>query len=191
MPARQSRMTELGAPAPDFALPDPSGEIHRLADFADAPALLVAFICNHCPYVKHIMDGLAAFGRDYAGKGLAIVAISANDAVSHPEDGPEAMRRVAAERGFVFPYLYDESQLTALAYEAICTPDFFLFDQNRRLAYRGRFDDATPGNSKPVTGADLRAAADAVLAGAAPPSAQRPSIGCSIKWKRGVAPDWA
>jgi peroxiredoxin len=190
MALRYSRMIELGAAAPDFALPDPSGKVHRLSDFADAPALLVAFICNHCKYVKHIREGFAAFAREYAGNGLAIVAISPNDAADYPEDSPANNARVAAEFGFVFPYLYDESQEIALAYEAICTPDFFLFDKDRRLVYRGRFDEASPGNGKPVTGADLRAAADSALAGRAPASQQHPSMGCSIKWKADIAPDW-
>ncbi len=191
MALRHSRMTELGAPAPDFALIEPaSGKAVALSDFADQPALVVMFICNHCPYVKRILDGLAAFGRDYGGR-LAIVAISANDAKSHPQDGPAEMARLAARQGFTFPYLHDESQETALAYEAICTPDFFVFDRARRLAYRGRFDEATPGNSVAVTGAELRAAVDAVLAGKSPSPNQHPSMGCSIKWKTEAAPDWA
>jgi peroxiredoxin len=189
MALRHSRMIELGAPAPDFALPDPSGRLHQLGDF-DGKPLLVAFICNHCKYVKHIREGFAAFAREYAAKGLAIVAISANDAAEYPEDSPASNARIAAEFGFVFPYLYDESQEIALAYEAICTPDFFLFDADRRLVYRGRFDEASPGNGKPVTGADLRAAADATLDGRAPAGAQSPSMGCSIKWKAEIAPDW-
>jgi peroxiredoxin len=190
MSMRTSRMIELGARAPDFALPDPSGKIWRLADFNDSPALVVAFICNHCPYVKHIMDALAAFGHDAAARGAAMVAISANDVATHPADSPAEMAKVAAGHGFTFPYLYDESQRVALAYEAICTPDFFLFDSGRRLVYRGRFDAATPGNREPVTGADLRAALDAALSGRAPPD-QHASMGCSIKWKPGLAPDWA
>ncbi|MBL8550855.1 MAG: thioredoxin family protein [Hyphomonadaceae bacterium] len=191
MALRHSRMTELGASAPDFSLPDPAGRRWALEDFKGGQALLVAFICNHCPFVKHIAAGLAAYARDYAGKGVKIVAISPNDVESHPEDGPEKMAEFAVGHGFTFPYLYDESQETALAYEAICTPDFFLFDRDLTLAYRGRFDAATPGNSLAVTGADLRAATDALIAGRAPAADQAPSMGCSIKWKRDRAPSWA
>jgi len=191
MARRESRMVGLGTPAPDFALPDPQGRIHRLQDFAAAPALLVAFICNHCPYVKHIMDGFADFAREYGGRGLAIVAVSANDAAAYPQDAPPAMAEVASRHGFTFPYLYDETQQVALAYEAICTPDFFLFDRDRRLVYRGQFDDSRPGSDAPVTGAALRAAADALLAGREPPAEQVPSMGCSIKWRAENAPAWA
>jgi peroxiredoxin len=192
MVLKHSRMIELGTPAPDFALPDTvSGRVVTLADFAAAPALLVAFICNHCPYVKQIRAGFVAFAREYQAKGLAIVAISANDAASHPDDAPEAMRREATAAGFTFPYLHDESQATARAFEAICTPDFFLFDRDRRLAYRGRFDASRPGSDVPVTGADLRAAADALLAGRPVAQPQQPSMGCSIKWKAGNAPAYA
>lgn len=192
MPVRQSRMIELATPAPDFALPDVvTGRTVRLADFAAEPALLVAFICNHCPYVKHIRAGFVAFAREYQPKGLAIVAISANDAAAYPDDAPEAMARVAAEAGFTFPYLYDETQAVARAYEAICTPEFYLFDRSRRLVYRGRFDASRPGSDVPVTGADLRAAADALLAGRPVPAEQQPSMGCSIKWKPGNAPAYA
>lgn len=191
MARRESRMLELGTKAPDFALPDPSGKIHRLGDFDDRPALLVAFICNHCPYVKHMIDGFAGFVRDYGPKGLGVVAISANDAAAYPEDAPPAMAEVARAHGFTFPYLYDESQQVALAYQAICTPDFFLFDRGRRLVYRGQFDDSRPRSDAPVTGASLRAAADALLAGRPLPTEQVPSVGCSIKWKEANAPDWA
>lgn len=192
MALKQSTMIELGTPAPDFALPDvASGRTVRLADFAAAPALLVAFICNHCPYVKHIRAGFVAFAREYQPKGLAIVAISANDPAAYPDDAPAAMAREAAAAGFTFPYLYDETQATARAFNAICTPDFFLFDRAHRLAYRGRFDASRPGADVPVTGADLRAAADAVLAGRAAPAEQHPSMGCSIKWKPGHAPAYA
>jgi peroxiredoxin len=190
---KESRMIALGSPAPDFALPDVvvSGRIVRLADFASAPALLVAFICNHCPYVRHIRAGFVAFAREYQPQGLAIVAISANDATAYPDDAPEAMAREAKNAGFTFPYLYDETQAVARAYEAICTPDFFLFDRARKLAYRGRFDASRPNSGVPVTGADLRAAADAVLAGRPAPAEQHPSVGCSIKWKPGNAPAYA
>lgn len=192
MALKQSRMIALGAPAPDIALPDVvSGRIVRLADFANAPALLVAFICNHCPYVKHIRAGFVAFAREYQPKGLAVVAISANDAAAYPDDAPEAMAREAKSAGFTFAYLYDETQAVARAYGAVCTPDFFLFDRARQLAYRGRFDASRPNSGVPVTGADLRAAADAVLAGRPAPAEQHPSVGCSIKWKPGNAPEYA
>jgi len=191
MARRQSRMLELGTPAPGFALPDPQGTVHSLDDFRAAPALLVAFVCNHCPYVRHIVDGFAEFAREYGPKGLAVVAISANDAAAYPDDAPPAMAEAARRHGFTFPYLYDASQQVALAYQAICTPDFFLFDGRRRLAYRGQFDDSRPGSAAPVTGASLRAAADAVLAGRSPPAVQLPSVGCSIKWRPENEPGWA
>lgn len=191
MALRESRMVDLGTQAPAFELPDAQGKMHRLEDFREAPALLVAFLCNHCPYVKHILPGFAGFAREYAARGLAIVAISPNDVVAFPEDAPEVMAEVAGRHGFVFPYLYDESQDVALAYEAICTPDFFLFDRGRRLAYRGQFDDSRPGSDVVVSGASLRAAADAALAGRPVDGPQRPSAGCSIKWKADRQPDWA
>lgn len=188
MAATPSTMLDLGTPAPDFALPDAaSGKIVARDDFNDAAALLVAFICNHCPYVKLIKEELAAFGRAYMDKGLAMVAISANDVTTHPADAPERMAEDARTYGYPFPYLYDESQAVARAYRAACTPDFFLFDGARRLVYRGQFDDARPGNGRQPTGADLRAAADAVLAGRPAPEDQVPSIGCNIKWKPGHA----
>ena len=186
-----STMLPLGTEAPDFRLPDPSGRAVARDDFADAPALLVAFLCNHCPYVKHIRAGLAAFAREYAARGLAMVAINANDVATHPEDAPPKMAEEAKRAGYVFPYLYDESQAVAKAYRAACTPDFFLFDRARRLVYRGQFDASRPGNAVPVTGRDLRAAADAVLAGRAVAGEQAPSIGCNIKWKPGQEPDYA
>ncbi|MDZ7754257.1 MAG: thioredoxin family protein [Gammaproteobacteria bacterium] len=185
-----STMLELGTPAPDFKLPDTRGDTVSLADFADRPALLVMFICNHCPYVKHLRDGLAAFGREYQEKGLGIVAISANDITTHPDDSPEKMAEEAAAAGYTFPYLYDETQAVAQAYHAACTPDFFLFDGDHRLVYRGQFDDSRPGNGRPVTGADLRAAADAVLAGRPVPEGQIPSMGCNIKWRAGNEPEY-
>ncbi|MCX8114683.1 MAG: thioredoxin family protein [Burkholderiaceae bacterium] len=192
MALKESRMVALGSPAPDFALPDVvTGRTVRLADFASAPALLVAFICNHCPYVKHVRAGFVAFAREYQPKGLAVVAISANDPAAYPEDAPEAMAREAKNAGFTFPYLYDETQAVARAYEAICTPDFFLFDRGRKLVYRGRFDASRPGSNVPVTGADLRAAVDALLAGRPVPAEQHPSMGCSIKWKPGNEPAYA
>lgn len=184
MALTESSMLPLGTPAPDFALPDTDGTIVRLSDFADQPALLVVFMCNHCPFVKHLREGLAEFAREYTEKGLGMVGISANDASSYPQDGPEEMAREKEEAGYVFPYLYDETQNIARAYAAACTPDFFLFDRKRRLVYRGQFDDSRPGNDHPVTGADLRAAVDAVLAGQPVPDSQKPSIGCNIKWKR-------
>jgi peroxiredoxin len=177
-------MLPLGTPAPEFSLPDVrTGRSVRLADLADKPALLVMFICRHCPYVKHVEGELARLGQDYAAKGAALVAISANDAANYPDDSPESLAEQADKAGFVFPYLYDESQAVARAYAAACTPDFFLFDKARKLAYRGQLDDSRPGNGKPVTGRDLRAALDAVLADRPAPSDQRPSAGCNIKWK--------
>ena len=192
MARRQSRMLPLGTTAPLFALRDTvSGRTVALEDVASSPALLIAFICNHCPFVKHILDGFVAFVRDFGPRGLAVVAISPNDAESYPEDAPGEMSRVAKLKGFTFPYLHDESQEVAKAYQAICTPDFFLFDRERRLVYRGQFDDSRPGNRIPVTGSDLRAAADVLLRGLAVPTQQTPSVGCSIKWKVGQEPDWA
>jgi peroxiredoxin len=186
----QSRMLPLGTSAPDFSLSDPSGKLHALKEFADAKALLVAFICNHCPYVKHIVDGLAQFARDYQARGVAVVAINANDASRYPDDSPANMAKLAAQKGFNFPYLYDASQAIAKAYQAVCTPDLYLFDQARHLVYRGQFDASRPGNKLPVTGADLRAAADATLAGRAI-TQQIPSVGCNIKWKAGQQPEWS
>ncbi len=185
-----STMLRLGSPAPDFRLPDIDGKIVSRDDFRASRALLVVFICNHCPFVKHIQAGLAEFGRDYKGSGLAMVAISSNDVSTHPEDGPSQMKEEAAAAGFVFPYLYDETQEVAKAYRAACTPDFFLFDHDRRLVYRGQFDDSRPGNGIPVTGRDLRLAATATLEGKPAPGPQKASIGCNIKWKRGGEPDY-
>jgi len=183
MPA-QSNTLELGSPAPDFVLTDPSGAVWELGKVA-APGqpVLVAFICNHCPYVVHIADALAAFASEYKDKGLAIVAISANDVRAYPQDSPDKMAEFARAHRFTFPYLYDETQETAKAYGAVCTPEFFLFDKDRKLAYRGQFDDTRPDRGAP-TGADLRAAADAVLAGRRPSAEQKPAVGCSIKWKQ-------
>lgn len=189
MPARQSRMLALGTPAPDFALADPAGKRFELRDFAGSKGLLVAFMCNHCPYVQHLLDGFVQFAREYGPKGIAIVAINPNDPEAYPEDDAQSMARVAAQKGFTFPYLIDETQEVAKAYQAICTPDLFLFDSSRRLAYRGQFDASRPGNAQPITGSDLRAAADALLAGRLL-TTQTPSIGCSIKWKAGQAPEW-
>jgi peroxiredoxin len=184
-------MLPLGTPAPDFKLPDATtGRTIALADFASAPALLVMFICNHCPYVKHLRGGLAAFGRDYEARGLASVAINSNDTTTHPDDRPDKMADEARAAGYTFAYLFDETQGVAKSYHAACTPDFFLFDKDRRLVYRGQFDDSRPGSDRPVTGNDLRAAADAVLAGKPISADQRASIGCNIKWKRGAAPSY-
>jgi len=182
-------MLRLGTSAPDFRLPDTGGKLVALSDFQAAPALLVMFLCNHCPYVKHLRAGLVQLDRDYTPRGVAAVAINANDVVSHPDDSPANMAAEARLAGFLFPYLYDESQATAQAYHAACTPDFFLFDAGRRLVYRGRFDDSRPGNGVPVTGRDLRAALDAVLAGQPVAADQKPSLGCNIKWKPGNEPD--
>jgi peroxiredoxin len=186
-----STMLPLGTPAPDFRLPDAAGRPVARDDFAAAPALLVAFLCNHCPYVKHVQSGFAAFAKEYAARGLAIVAINSNDFAAHPDDSPPRMAEEAARVGYAFPYLVDETQAVAKAYRAACTPDFFLFDAARRLVYRGQLDDSRPGNGRPVTGRDLRDAADAVLAGRAPRGEQTPSIGCNIKWKPGREPDYA
>ena len=183
-------MVPLGTAAPDFALPDVSGRILSFADVAGPRGTLVMFLCNHCPFVKHVADHLAVMGREFAPRGIGCVAISANDVSSHPADSPEQMVREAEERGYVFPYLYDETQEVAKAYHAACTPDFFLFDAAGRLVYRGQLDDSRPGNGLPVTGADLRGALEAVLAGTSPPEPQKPSIGCNIKWKPGNEPDF-
>ena len=190
--ARQpSRMLPLGTPAPAFALPDTvTGRTVASGDFASAPLLLVVFLSNHCPFVKHMLDGFVAFAREFGARGLAVVAISVNDIASYPDDAPGEMARIARLKGFTFPYLYDESQEVARAYQAVCTPDFFLFDRDGRLAYRGQFDASRPGNGVPVTGADLRVACDALLAGKALTGEQKPSVGCSIKWKAGQEPDW-
>ena len=186
-----STMVPLGTSAPPFALPDPAaGRVVSIADFGDAPALLVAFLSNHCPFVKHIADGFARFARDYGPRGVAIVGICANDVTTHPDDSPEMMAREVERRGYAFPYLFDESQEVAKAYGAACTPDFFLYDGNRELVYRGQFDASRPSLDVPVTGADLRAACDAVLAGRRPSPEQTPSVGCNIKWKPGNAPAW-
>ncbi|HZM01205.1 MAG TPA: thioredoxin family protein [Planctomycetota bacterium] len=186
-----TQLLDLGASAPDFALPDTEGRVRSPRELRGEQGLLVAFICNHCPFVRHIRAGLAAFGREYAARGLGLVAISSNDVESHPEDGPLPMREERRLAGYGFPYLYDESQSVARAYRAACTPDFFLFDRELRLAYRGQFDDSRPGLELPVTGADLRAAADALLAGRPVPAVQKPSLGCNIKWKPGREPAWA
>jgi peroxiredoxin len=182
-------MLPLGTKAPDFALPDVVTEkTVALSQLPAHKALLVMFICRHCPYVKHVQDQLAALGHAYRDQALAIVAISANDARNYPDDSPTGLKEMATSLGFTFPLCYDESQATAAAYTAACTPDFFLFDADHRLAYRGQLDDSRPGNNRPVTGADLRAAIDALLSGKPVPKEQTPSIGCNIKWKPGNEP---
>jgi peroxiredoxin len=186
-----STMLPLGTSAPDFSLPDPSGKLVSLNDFKDARALLVAFICNHCPYVKHIQKQFASLAKEYQARGVGVVAINSNDVESYPEDRPEKMAEEIKQAGYTFPYLYDESQQVAKAYRAACTPDLYLFDRDHRLVYRGQFDDSRPGNARPVSGADLRTALDAVLAGGAVPGNQKPSVGCNIKWKRPNAPDYS
>jgi peroxiredoxin len=184
MALTESTMLDLGTEAPDFALPDAvAGKTVHRDDFRGKKALLVMFICAHCPYVKHVNGGLALLAEDFAGEPLGIVAISSNDAVAHPGDSPAGLKKQAEAHGFRFPYLYDESQEAARAYKAACTPDFFLFDAGFRLVYRGQFDSSRPGNGIPVTGEDLRFAIAETLAGRALKGEQRPSIGCNIKWK--------
>jgi peroxiredoxin len=184
MALTESTMLELGTVAPDFALMDVvSGKTVKRDDFRGKQGLLVLFICAHCPYVKHIEKSLGKLSADYAGKPLAIVAISSNDVKTHPADSPEGLKKQAQDNGFAFPYLYDESQAVAHAYNAACTPDPYLFDKDFKLVYRGQYDDSRPGNGVPVTGKDLRAAMDLVLAGKPVPREQKPSIGCNIKWK--------
>jgi peroxiredoxin len=185
-----STMLPLGTAAPDFKLPDTNGKIVSPADFKDKSALLVLFICNHCPYVKHIRTGLAQLAREYLPRGAAIVGINSNDVANYPEDSPVKMKEEVKSAGYTFPYLYDESQAVAKAYRAACTPDLYLFDRNQKLVYRGQFDDSRPGNGIPVTGKDLRAALDAVLAGKPIPPDQKASVGCNIKWKSGNEPDY-
>jgi peroxiredoxin len=185
-----STMLELGTVAPDFRLPDTNGRMVSLADFKSAPALLVAFICNHCPYVKLIRSGLAELGRDCQAKRVTMVGINSNDAKNYPADNPAMMKAEVAAIGYVFPYLFDETQAVAKAYRAACTPDFYLFDSQQKLVYRGQFDDSRPGNGVAVTGKDLRAAIEAVLSGKPVAAAQKPSMGCNIKWRPGNEPDY-
>ena len=185
-----STMLPLGTAAPGFRLPDTDGTMVSLDDFKGSPALLVAFICNHCPYVKHVRHELARLGKHYQEKEVAVVGISSNDVATHPDDSPPLMAREKAEVGYTFPYLYDETQEVARAYRAACTPDFYVFDRHRKLVYRGQLDASRPGNAAPVTGKDLRAALDCVLAGTPVSDDQRPSIGCNIKWKRGNEPEF-
>ena len=191
MARTNSTMLPLGTAAPDFALPDVvSGNTVTLADFKNSSALLVVFLCNHCPYVKHIQAGLTQLAKDLQARGVGVVAISANDVVNYSDDSPEKMREEARRAGYTFPYLYDESQSVALAYRAACTPDFFLFDGAQRLVYRGQMDDARRANSLPVTGKSLREAVDAVLSGKPVDAKQIPSLGCNIKWKAGNEPEY-
>ena len=180
----------LGATAPDFALPDTAGRIVSLADFAGAPAYLVVFMCNHCPYVKHVADALAKLAREYQGRGVAVIGINSNDAESYPDDSPAKMAEEVTQRKYTFPYLYDAAQEAAKAYRAACTPEFYVFDPQRKLVYRGQMDDSRPQSGVPVTGMDLRAALDAVLAGHPVGPHQKPSLGCNIKWKPGNEPDY-
>ena len=186
-----STMLDLGTPMPAFNLPSTDGTTVWSSDLSGSKAVLVMFICNHCPFVQHIRGGLAQFGKDYRDSGLRIVAINSNDVTTHPDDSPDKMKEEVAQQGYVFPYLFDADQLVAKAYSAACTPDFFLFDAGGSLVYRGQFDGARPGNDVPVTGQDMRAAVDAVLAGSAAPSDQIPSVGCNIKWQAGNEPAYA
>ncbi|MBN2018858.1 MAG: thioredoxin family protein [Sedimentisphaerales bacterium] len=185
MVATLSKMTPLGALAPGFNLPDTEGKIVSIDDFRKSKALLVIFMCNHCPFVRHVLRALVKLAAEYQAKDVAVVGISSNDIEDYPEDNPEMMGKLVTEAQITFPYLFDEDQSVAKAYMAACTPDFFLFDENRRLVYRGQMDDSRPGNNIPVTGKDLRLALDAVLAGKKVSSIQKPSMGCSIKWKPG------
>jgi peroxiredoxin len=185
-----SIMLPLGTAAPDFNLPDTNGNLVSLASFKEQAALVVIFMCNHCPYVIHIRAGLAQLARDYTPKNVGVVGINSNDVKNYPDDSPARMKDEVKNAGYIFPYLYDETQAVAKAYRAACTPDIYLFDRGRRLVYRGQFDASRPGNGIPVTGKDLRAALDAVLAGKATSEFQAPSIGCNIKWKTGSEPDY-
>lgn len=185
-----STMLSLGTRAPDFSLPDTEGNVVSLDDFLNDPVLLVVFMCNHCPYVKHIREHFVELVKEYQRKGVKVVGINSNDSNAYPDDSPENMARTAEEFGFTFPYLYDESQKVARAYHAACTPDFFLFNDEKELVYRGQLDSSRPGNDIPISGKDLRAALDAVLAKKPVPSEQRPSLGCNIKWKTGNAPEY-
>ena len=186
----ESTMLPLGSTAPQFSLTNVDGQVVTLEDFADSRALLVMFICNHCPYVIHVAEQLAVLGNEYMQQGVGIVAVSANDISTHPADSPEQMVREAEERGYPFPYLYDEDQSVAKAYRAACTPDFFVFDRNKQLTYRGQLDDSRPDSGIPVTGTDLRTALDATLAGRPVPDPQKPSLGCNIKWIEGQEPEY-
>lgn len=191
MSATASTMLPLATKAPDFSLPDAKGKIVSLSDFDEAKALVVVFMCNHCPFVKHIIDDLVGLVNDYQKQGVAFVAINSNDVETYPDDRPDMMAKLAKQKGFTFPYLYDETQEVAKIYHAACTPDFFVFNEHRELVYRGQMDDSRPGNGVPITGADLSAALDAILEGSPVPETQKPSMGCNIKWKAGNEPDYA
>lgn len=190
MVATNSTMLPLGTKAPAFRLPDTHGKNVSLSDFPDALGLVIVFMCNHCPYVKHVRGGLVQLARDYLARGVTLIGINSNDAQAYPADSPARMAEEARAAGYLFPYLYDQTQAVAKAYRAACTPDFYLFDQNQMLVYRGQLDDSRPGNGVPVTGKDLRAALDQMLAGRPVPPQQKPSIGCNIKWKPGNEPDY-
>lgn len=191
MSATQSTMLALGTQAPDFTLTDVrNGALVSLRDFSGQKGLLVMFLCAHCPYVKHIQNEIARVGNDFGRKGIAVVAISSNDAENHPDDGPAGLKAMAETLGFNFPYGYDETQSVAKAYRAACTPEFYLFDQNQKLYYRGQFDESRPKNTLPVTGKDLRAALESLLKGLPAPTDQKPGLGCNIKWKKGNEPDY-
>lgn len=185
-----SKMSDLGISAPDFILPDTEGNVVALEDFETAPALLVIFMCNHCPFVKHVLGVLVELVKEYQTRGLAVVGINSNDIVNYPEDNPQMMEKTAKEASFTFPYLFDLSQEVAKSYQATCTPDFFLFDKDRILVYRGQMDDSRPNNDIPVTGLDLIKAMDSVLAGRDIGGEQKPSMGCNIKWKPGNEPGY-
>ena len=185
-----STMLPLGTKAPDFSLPNVDGKTVSLADFKRAKAFLIIFMCNHCPYVIHVAGELAKLARQYQEQGVAVVGINSNDVASHPDDSPEKMAQEVKSRGYTFPYLFDESQKVAHAYRAACTPDFYVFDKDQKLAYRGQLDSSRPDSGIPLTGQDLRAALDAVLAGKGASSDQKPSIGCNIKWQAGNEPDY-
>ncbi|RFA24386.1 thioredoxin family protein [Alkalilimnicola ehrlichii] len=186
----KSTMLALGTPAPAFRLKDTEGNWVTIDDFEDSTALLVIFMCNHCPYVRHLSEGLVDYAKEFLGQGVAIVGINANDAERYPDDAPEKMMAEKVRAGYPFPYLFDPEQTVARAYKAACTPDFFLFDRERCLVYRGRFDASTPKNNEAVTGAELRSATNAVLAGHEISAEQKPSIGCNIKWRPGNEPEW-
>ena len=185
-----STMLPLGTIAPEFRLPDTNGKLVSLSDYGDAKGFVVMFICNHCPFVKHLRSSLAEFGKECEALGVRVIAISSNDVVSHPDDSPDKMASEKQSAGYTFPYLFDETQAVAKAYQAACTPDFYVFDADRKLVYRGQYDDSRPQNGLPVTGNDLRAAVNAVVAGQPVPEPQKPSIGCNIKWKPGNNPSY-
>ncbi|MFN9853686.1 MAG: thioredoxin family protein [Planctomycetota bacterium] len=185
-----STMLPLGTSAPDFRLLNIDGKTISLSEIATGKGLVVMFICNHCPFVKHVAPELVRLTKDYESRGIQFIAISSNDVAAYPDDSPEMMKQEAAQQGYTFPYLFDETQEVAQAYRAACTPDFFIFDGSRRLVYRGQLDDSRPGNGKPLNGSDMRRALDQLIDGVEVPAEQRPSIGCNIKWKRGNEPTY-